>query len=72
MPLMVADDVGLLLLYASGGAERVVLKFTRACTHSFGLPNDEALAGHPLAKRGLRPYSTLKSSTPLGSVLWNA
>jgi hypothetical protein len=59
VPLIVADDVGLLLLYevAPDGAELVVLKFTRACAHSFGLPNDEALAGHPLAKRGLRPYS---------------
>ena len=62
MPLIIANDVGLLLLYevAPDGAELVVLKFTRACAHSFGPPNDEALAGHPLALRGLRRYSTFE------------
>ena len=25
--------------------------------HIFGLPNDEAISGHPLAKHGLKPYS---------------
>lgn len=62
MPLIVADDVGLLLLYevAPDGAELVVLKFTRVCAHFFGPPNDEALAGHPLAPRGLLPYRTFE------------
>jgi hypothetical protein len=30
--------------------------FNLGTAHMFGPPNDEAFAGHPLAKRGLRPY----------------
>jgi hypothetical protein len=31
------------------------------CTaHMFGPPNDEAFSGHPLASRGLRPYSAFE------------
>jgi hypothetical protein len=58
MPLIIANDIGLLLSYevAPDGAERVALKFTSVYAHSFGPPNDEALAGHPLAPRGLQPY----------------
>ena len=31
--------------------------FQRPYAHLFGHPNDEAFRGHPLASRGLRPYS---------------
>lgn len=34
-----------------------LIKFGRPYAHCFGPPNDEAFSGHPLATRGLRPYS---------------
>ena len=37
-----------------------LVRFTRVYAHMFGPPNDEALQGHPLAKRGLRPYSVFE------------
>ena len=35
-----------------------VIEFKNAYAHLFGPPNDEAFSGHPLASRGLRPYSS--------------
>src|SRR5215831_21349122 len=32
------------------------VEFERVRAHMLGPPNDEALKGHPLATRGLRPY----------------
>jgi hypothetical protein len=37
-----------------------IVEFHRARSYYFGAPNDEAFAGHPLATRGLRPYSVAK------------
>lgn len=34
-----------------------IVRFRRARTHMFGPPNDEALHGHPLFKRGLSYYA---------------
>lgn len=34
-----------------------LVRFHGAYSHMFGPPNDEAFEGHPLYKRGLRPYS---------------
>ena len=34
-----------------------IVSFQRPYAHSFGPPNDEALDGHPLSVRGLKPYS---------------
>ena len=34
--------------------------FRRVCASMFGPPNDEAFRGHPLAARGLRPYSAAR------------
>ena len=34
-----------------------IVAFERPYCHLFGPPNDEAFAGHPLAARGLAPYS---------------
>lgn len=34
-----------------------IVTFERPYCHLFGPPNDEAFAGHPLAARGLEPYS---------------
>ncbi|MDI1240898.1 MAG: hypothetical protein PSX80_03120 [bacterium] len=35
-----------------------IVDFNRCYAVMFGPPNDEAFAGHPLAKRGLTPYGT--------------
>lgn len=40
---------------ASG--EIAAIDFLLSRAHSLGAPNDEALSGHPLAARGLGPYS---------------
>lgn len=42
-----------------GGSDELcaIATFDRAYAHMFGPPNDEAFAGHPLAARGLEPYS---------------
>ncbi len=34
-----------------------IVSFARCSLHMFGPPNDESFGGHPLAKRGLVPYS---------------
>ncbi|MFZ0421744.1 MAG: hypothetical protein WAL80_02575 [Xanthobacteraceae bacterium] len=34
-----------------------IVSFRSVRAMYFGAPNDEAFAGHPLARRGLRPYS---------------
>ena len=38
----------------------VVVTFNRPYAHMFGPPNDEAFWGHPLAKRGLKPYAVFE------------
>ncbi|MBN8459645.1 MAG: hypothetical protein J0M04_17585 [Verrucomicrobia bacterium] len=42
---------------SSGGEPVAVVKFKHLYSHMFGPPNDEAFSGHPLASRGLEPYS---------------
>lgn len=37
-----------------------LLRFEWCYAHMFGPPNDEAYAGHPLADRGLEPYSVFE------------
>jgi hypothetical protein len=44
----------------STGDTAAVIRFTRPYAHMFGPPNDEALHGHPLANRGLKPYSAFE------------
>ena len=36
-----------------------IVRFDRCSASLFGPPNDEAFAGHPLASRGLGPYSAV-------------
>lgn len=36
------------------------VSFKEPYAHMFGPPNDEAFAGHPLARRGLRPYAVFE------------
>jgi hypothetical protein len=38
----------------------VIIEFRDVVSSYFGAPNDEAFQGHPLAERGLRPYSAAK------------
>jgi hypothetical protein len=49
----------------SGGNAVAVVRFLWPYVHLFGPPNDEAFHGHPLARRGLRPYavSEVKNSS---------
>ena len=41
----------------TAGEPIALITFKRPYAHMFGPPNDEAFSGHPLASRGLRPYS---------------
>lgn len=47
---------------ADGASEEpiVTIQFIEPHAHYFGPPNDEAMGGHPLAERGLSPYSCFK------------
>ncbi len=40
--------------------DRAFVKFSLCLAHSFGLPNDEAFDGHPLAARGLEPFGAYR------------
>ena len=35
----------------------ITIKFERVLAHYFGMPNDEAISGHPLSDLGIEPYS---------------
>ncbi len=37
-----------------------IVEFERPTTHTLGPPNNEAFSGHPLASRGLRPYTAFE------------
>lgn len=37
-----------------------IINFEKYRIYKFGPPNDEAIAGHPLFKKGLKPYSIFK------------
>ncbi|MEM9065277.1 MAG: hypothetical protein AAGB51_07285 [Planctomycetota bacterium] len=68
-PAVVANQAGVGLTYLTVGnrhqagsdpkqnmAEEVALiRFPTCIAHYFGPPNDESIAGHPLAERGLKP-----------------
>ena len=41
----------------SSAEPAALVRFRGVCAAMFGPPNDEAFRGHPLAARGLRPYS---------------
>src|SRR5215813_12554762 len=67
VPLLLANDADLVLAYRlEPMAEEVaIVKFEGVAAHYFGPPNDEALSGHPLYRRGLRQYGIyeVKSSS---------
>jgi len=43
----------------SGGEKVAIVRFESCYASLFGPPNDEAFSGHPLARKGLRPYSAI-------------
>lgn len=44
----------------SENEECTLVKFRQTKAHMFGPPNDEAFDGHPLANRGLTPYTVFE------------
>jgi len=65
LPLLVASDDELRIAYisrgdSSTGEVMVTVTFDSALAHMFGWPNDEALSGHPLGRRGLSPYGAFQ------------
>jgi hypothetical protein len=44
----------------TAGETVALVRFTRYSSFMFGPPNDEAFGGHPLASRGLKPYSAVE------------
>jgi hypothetical protein len=56
MPLLLADDDGLVLAYRlqPPGEKVAIVEFDGVTAHCFGMPNSDALFGHPLFARGLR------------------
>ena len=53
MPVTVADDCRLSVRYCTNYEKIAVIHFPLCSIFTFGSPNDEALAGHPLRGRGL-------------------
>lgn len=45
-------------LYGDEDERIAIVKFNMCHAYMFGPPNDEAFSGHPLASRGLKPYSS--------------
>lgn len=44
----------------TSGEPLALVEFSAYSSFMFGLPNDEAFAGHPLANRGLHPYGAFQ------------
>jgi hypothetical protein len=71
LPIVLADDYGLVLSYLLLGPMMdpilgAYVLFDGARTHSLGSPNDEALRGHPLWSKGLRSYGAFEvENSPL-------
>ena len=42
------------------GEPLAIIEFSSYSSFTFGAPNDEAFAGHPLANRGLHPYGAFQ------------
>lgn len=57
LPRILADEHSLSLLYRTEKNQFAVIRLPGCLYLTFGLPNDEALGGHPLGKHGLQFYS---------------
>lgn len=68
MPLVLADDNLLVLSYfvadrspdADDSVRAAIVQFNLPLIHLFGPPNDEAIKGHPLWRRGLNSYAAYR------------
>src|SRR6266404_4770329 len=49
-----------IVLPDDGNEPIAIVRFSHCRAHLFGPPNDEAFTGHPLASRGLEPYSAVE------------
>lgn len=57
-PMIIADDLRVVLGYFEYASDRwVMVRFNRVA-HSMGSPNEEVLHGHPLYARGMREYGS--------------
>jgi hypothetical protein len=56
-PVTVADDSALFVRYLTDTGKIAVIHFPLCSIFTFGAPNDEVLAGHPLYSKGLKFYS---------------
>jgi hypothetical protein len=45
---------------ADSSEPAAIVEFEMVTAHTLGPPNDEAFAGHPLAARGLKPYTAFR------------
>lgn len=64
VPIVLADEHTLVLGYYTHNDQWAMLKFRRCYAYSVGLPNEEAIEGHPLHEFGLdrgRAYEIEKS-----------
>lgn len=67
-PIIMAEEHRLVLAYweiddppyEAPTAPLAVIRFERPYLHLFGPPTEESTAGHPLADRGLHPYSLFR------------
>ncbi len=57
MPQVFADDTSLSVVYVTAAGTYTAIHFPLCSVFTFGAPNDEALAGHPLHGKGLQFYS---------------
>ena len=57
MPVTLADDTSLFVRYCTQAGKVAVIHFPLCSIFTFGAPNDETLASHPLYGRGLEFYS---------------
>ena len=57
MPRVFADDCRLSVLYYTNTEKVAVVHFPLCSVFTFGSPNDETLAGHPLYGHGLEFYT---------------
>jgi hypothetical protein len=54
------NDFPRILGHVGGNDPVALLRFIGCSSYMFGEPNDEALTGHPLASRGLKPYGVFR------------
>jgi hypothetical protein len=65
-PVVFSDESATIVAYivrdpvSARADDNAFVKFRRCYATMFGPPNDEALAGHPLAHRGLEPYGAFR------------